>query len=129
LAVTPDTRQSAARPHDKSKAAGPKHTSTSTITGAFIHRLIDISPTLTRSPVRPVLDAPNAGGTYCVVRVSGAGGPRDIVDPRRGVAAGLAGRSQMNSEPKAPNASAIFLYRQVDRDDFLATETIYARIR
>lgn len=36
---------------------------------------------------------------------------------------------QMESEPKAPGASAIYLYRQVDRDDDLAIETVYARIK
>jgi len=35
---------------------------------------------------------------------------------------------QMKSEPKAPTASAIFLYRQLDRDDIAADESIYARI-
>jgi transglutaminase-like putative cysteine protease len=36
---------------------------------------------------------------------------------------------QMKSEPKAPKAAAIFLYRQVDRDDEDATETFYNRIK
>src|SRR5262252_3073720 len=36
---------------------------------------------------------------------------------------------QMTSEPKAPKAAAIFLYRQVDRDDTAPFETIYARIK
>ncbi len=36
---------------------------------------------------------------------------------------------QMKSEPKAPNAAAIFLYLQVDRNDELSIETVYARIK
>lgn len=36
---------------------------------------------------------------------------------------------QMKREPKAPTASAIFLYRQVDRNDADSTETIYSRIK
>jgi hypothetical protein len=36
---------------------------------------------------------------------------------------------QMKREPKAPTASAIYLYRQVDRDDENSTETIYSRIK
>jgi transglutaminase-like putative cysteine protease len=35
----------------------------------------------------------------------------------------------MTSEPHAPGAPAILLYRQVDRDDNGPTETIYARIK
>lgn len=35
----------------------------------------------------------------------------------------------MKSEPKAPAASAIYLYRQVDRDDNAPDEVIYARIK
>jgi hypothetical protein len=35
----------------------------------------------------------------------------------------------MTSEPRAPGAPAILLYRQVDRDDNGPTETIYARIK
>ncbi|HLA71181.1 MAG TPA: DUF3857 domain-containing protein, partial [Steroidobacteraceae bacterium] len=36
---------------------------------------------------------------------------------------------QMKGEPKAPKAAAIFLYRQVDRDDANSTESIYSRIK
>jgi hypothetical protein len=36
---------------------------------------------------------------------------------------------KMKSEPKAPKASAIYLYRQVDRDDADSTESIYSRIK
>jgi hypothetical protein len=36
---------------------------------------------------------------------------------------------QMKSEPKAPKAAAIFLYRQVDRNDEDATEYFYNRIK
>lgn len=36
---------------------------------------------------------------------------------------------QMKSEPKAPKAAAIFLYRQVDRNDADYTEFIYSRIK
>jgi len=36
---------------------------------------------------------------------------------------------QMKSEPKAANAPAIYLYRQVDRDDNTPEETVYARIK
>src|SRR5258708_37626172 len=36
---------------------------------------------------------------------------------------------RMTSEPHAPGASAILLYRQVDRDDNGPTETNYARIK
>lgn len=36
---------------------------------------------------------------------------------------------QMKSEPKAPEAPAVFLYRQVDRDDTASSESVYARIK
>ena len=36
---------------------------------------------------------------------------------------------QMTSEPKAPKAPAIILYRQVDRNDTVPDETIYMRIK
>src|SRR5208282_3677254 len=36
---------------------------------------------------------------------------------------------KMTSEPLAPGAPAIYLYRQVDRDDVRAEETVYARIK
>jgi hypothetical protein len=36
---------------------------------------------------------------------------------------------KMTTEPKAPAASAIYLYRQVDRDDNGPMETVYARIK
>lgn len=36
---------------------------------------------------------------------------------------------QMTSEPKAPGAPAIYLYRQVDRDDRASTLLIYSRIK
>jgi len=36
---------------------------------------------------------------------------------------------KMTSEPKAPGAPAIYLYRQVDRDDSNSRETVYARIK
>jgi len=36
---------------------------------------------------------------------------------------------QMTSEPNAPKAAAVFLYRQVDRDDTTPQETVYARIK
>jgi hypothetical protein len=36
---------------------------------------------------------------------------------------------RMKSEPKAPAAAAIYLYRQVDRDDADSTEFIYSRIK
>jgi hypothetical protein len=36
---------------------------------------------------------------------------------------------QMKAEPKAPKAAAIFLYRQVDRNDANSTESIYSRIK
>jgi len=39
------------------------------------------------------------------------------------------GDLQMKAEPKAPTAAAIYLYRQVDRDDADSTETIYSRIK
>jgi hypothetical protein len=36
---------------------------------------------------------------------------------------------QMKAEPKAPSAAAIYLYRQVDRDDANSTESTYSRIK
>jgi len=36
---------------------------------------------------------------------------------------------QMKREPKAPAAAAIYLYRQVDRNDAESTESIYSRIK
>src|SRR5688572_27217131 len=36
---------------------------------------------------------------------------------------------RITREPKAPNAAAIYLYRQVDRDDYQAEESIYSRIK
>jgi hypothetical protein len=36
---------------------------------------------------------------------------------------------RMTSEPKAPKAAAIYLYRQVDRNDSSSNETIYSRIK
>jgi len=36
---------------------------------------------------------------------------------------------QLKREPKAPTATAIYLYRQVDRDDEDSTEVIYSRIK
>ena len=36
---------------------------------------------------------------------------------------------KMTSEPKAPGATAIYLYRQVDRDDNLPMEVVYERIK
>jgi hypothetical protein len=36
---------------------------------------------------------------------------------------------KMTGEPKAPSAPAIFLYRQVDRDDNAPFENVYARIK
>jgi len=36
---------------------------------------------------------------------------------------------QLKREPKAPTAPAIYLYRQVDRDDFNSHESIYSRIK
>ncbi len=36
---------------------------------------------------------------------------------------------QMKREPKAPTAAAIYLYRQVDRDDADSVETLYSRIK
>ncbi len=36
---------------------------------------------------------------------------------------------QMKREPKAPNAAAIYLYRQVDRNDYNSYENIYSRIK
>jgi hypothetical protein len=36
---------------------------------------------------------------------------------------------RMTAEPLAPGAPAIYLYRQVDRDDSEARETVYARIK
>jgi hypothetical protein len=36
---------------------------------------------------------------------------------------------RMNSEPMAPAAPAIYLYRQVDRDDSAFSETVYSRIK
>jgi Domain of Unknown Function with PDB structure (DUF3857) len=36
---------------------------------------------------------------------------------------------KMTSEPKAPGAPAIYLYRQVDRDDFASSEQVYVRIK
>ena len=36
---------------------------------------------------------------------------------------------KMTSEPKAPGAPAIYLYRQVDRDDNIPRERDYARIK
>jgi hypothetical protein len=39
------------------------------------------------------------------------------------------GDLQMKEEPKAPKAAAIFLYRQVDRDDANSIESIYSRIK
>ncbi len=36
---------------------------------------------------------------------------------------------QLKREPKAPNASAIYLYRQVDRDDDESSENIYRASR
>jgi len=37
--------------------------------------------------------------------------------------------AKMTSEPKAPGAPAIYLYRQVDRDDIQNREFTYARIK
>ncbi len=36
---------------------------------------------------------------------------------------------RMKAEPKAPTAAAIYLYRQVDRDDQLSSESVYARVK
>jgi len=36
---------------------------------------------------------------------------------------------KMTSEPKAPGAAAIYLYRQVDRDDVSGRQTVYERIK
>jgi hypothetical protein len=36
---------------------------------------------------------------------------------------------QLTSEPKAPGAAAIYLYRQVDRDDTSSTESQYVRLK
>src|SRR5689334_14212401 len=36
---------------------------------------------------------------------------------------------QLTSEPKAPGAAAIYLYRQVDRDDTESDELNYARLK
>lgn len=36
---------------------------------------------------------------------------------------------QMQGEPKAPSVAAIYLYRQVDRDDDAATEAVHTRIK
>ncbi len=36
---------------------------------------------------------------------------------------------KMTSEPKAPGAPAIYLFRQVDRDDSVPKEYVYARIK
>jgi hypothetical protein len=36
---------------------------------------------------------------------------------------------QMKSEPKAPKAAAIYLYRQIDRDDANSSEAVYLRIK
>jgi transglutaminase-like putative cysteine protease len=36
---------------------------------------------------------------------------------------------QMSSEPAAPKAPAIYLYRQVDRDDSNSSESVYVRIK
>lgn len=36
---------------------------------------------------------------------------------------------RMTREPKAPTATAIYLYRQVDRDDAGSTESVYSRIK
>lgn len=36
---------------------------------------------------------------------------------------------RMTREPKAPTAAAIYLYRQVDRNDAESTESIYSRIK
>src|ERR1700736_5778741 len=36
---------------------------------------------------------------------------------------------QMSSAPKAPSAPAIYLYRQVDRDDTAPSEATYERIK
>ena len=36
---------------------------------------------------------------------------------------------QMKSEPKAPGAAAIYLYRQIDRDDSESSEVVYSRIK
>jgi hypothetical protein len=36
---------------------------------------------------------------------------------------------KMTAESKAPGAPAIYLYQQVDRDDALYRETVYARIK
>jgi hypothetical protein len=36
---------------------------------------------------------------------------------------------KMTSEPKAPGAPAIYLYRRVDRDDVNSHQTVYERIK
>ena len=36
---------------------------------------------------------------------------------------------QLTSEPKAPGAAAIYLYRQVDRDDMESEESHYLRLK
>src|SRR5438128_2204207 len=36
---------------------------------------------------------------------------------------------QMHAEPKAPGAAAIYLYRQVDRDDTDSLESYYVRLK
>src|SRR4051794_31049201 len=36
---------------------------------------------------------------------------------------------QMHAEPKAPGAAAIYLYRQVDRDDTDSVESYYVRLK
>jgi hypothetical protein len=42
---------------------------------------------------------------------------------------GTAQELQMTDEPQAPKASAIFLYRQVDRDDNISEERDYLRMK
>ena len=36
---------------------------------------------------------------------------------------------QMKSEPKAPKAAAIYLYRRIERDDSISSESVYSRIK
>src|ERR1700761_9055593 len=36
---------------------------------------------------------------------------------------------QLTSEPKAPGAAAIYLYRQVDRNDYMSQESHYIRLK
>jgi hypothetical protein len=57
-------------------------------------------------------------GFFCIVRAAAEDWPAVTPDELK-----------MSAEPKAPGAPAIYLFRQVDRDDVAPKEYVYARIK